>query len=117
MSDIAEIVAETVPKSKIEYAPGAGPDPRCYRVNCDKLRSWSRRINRNGRPGAAAKQVYEAIKKYGLTLEEFEGAEVRAPAAHEEAHRRRNHGREILLHREGDESGVSCGMGVRPCVS
>lgn len=72
--EIAEIVAETVPNCKIEYAPGAGPDPRCYRVNCDKLPrvipayqpQWSAR--------AAARQVYENIKKYGLTLEQFEGA-------------------------------------------
>ena len=22
----------------MEYAPGGGPDKRCYRVNCDKIR-------------------------------------------------------------------------------
>jgi nucleoside-diphosphate-sugar epimerase len=38
VSQLAEIVAETVPGCRIEYAPGGGPDPRCYRVNCEKIR-------------------------------------------------------------------------------
>jgi len=38
VSQLAEIVAETVPGSRIEYAPGGGPDKRCYRVNCEKIR-------------------------------------------------------------------------------
>jgi nucleoside-diphosphate-sugar epimerase len=36
--ELAEIVAETVPGCRIEYAPDGGPDKRCYRVNCDKIR-------------------------------------------------------------------------------
>ncbi|MEI9813662.1 MAG: SDR family oxidoreductase [Acidobacteriota bacterium] len=35
--DLAEIVAETVPGCRVEYAPGGGPDTRCYRVSCDKI--------------------------------------------------------------------------------
>jgi nucleoside-diphosphate-sugar epimerase len=35
--DVAEIVRETVPACSIAYAEGGGPDPRCYRVNCDKI--------------------------------------------------------------------------------
>ena len=30
--ELAAIVAETVPGSRVEYAPGGGPDLRCYRV-------------------------------------------------------------------------------------
>ncbi|HEY7088135.1 MAG TPA: NAD(P)-dependent oxidoreductase [Tepidisphaeraceae bacterium] len=71
--EIAEIVAETVPGCKIEYAPGAGPDPRCYRVNCDKLPRLIPAYQPQWSARAAAKQVYESIKKYGLTLDEFEG--------------------------------------------
>ena len=37
VSQLAEIVAETVPGCRIEYAPGGGPDKRCYRVNCEKI--------------------------------------------------------------------------------
>jgi len=73
VSEIAEIVARTVPGSKIEYAPGAGPDPRCYRVNCDKLPRVVPAYQPVWTAAAAAKQVYDAIKKYGLKVEEFEG--------------------------------------------
>ncbi|HVT88113.1 MAG TPA: SDR family oxidoreductase [Tepidisphaeraceae bacterium] len=74
VKEIAEIVAATVPNCRIEYAPGAGPDPRCYRVNCDKLQKVVPAYQPQWSAAAAAKQVYEAIKKNGLTLEEFEGA-------------------------------------------
>ena len=36
--ELAEIVAETVPGCRIEYAPDAGPDKRCYRVDFGKIR-------------------------------------------------------------------------------
>jgi nucleoside-diphosphate-sugar epimerase len=72
--EIAEIVAETVPGCKIEYDPGAGPDPRCYRVNCDKLPRVIPAYQPQWTARAAVKQVYESIKTYGLTLDEFEGA-------------------------------------------
>jgi nucleoside-diphosphate-sugar epimerase len=35
--ELAEIVREVVPESIIEYAPGGGPDKRCYRVDCSKI--------------------------------------------------------------------------------
>ena len=35
--ELAAIVAETVPGCRVEYAPGGGPDERCYRVNCEKI--------------------------------------------------------------------------------
>ena len=72
--EIAEIVAEIVPNCKIEYAPGAGPDPRCYRVNSDKLPRLVPAYQPQWTAKAAARQVYEAIKKNGLTLDDFEGS-------------------------------------------
>jgi len=35
--DVAELVRDAVPGSRIEYAEGAGPDPRSYRVDFGKL--------------------------------------------------------------------------------
>jgi len=35
--ELADVVAQVVPNCRVEYAAGAGPDKRCYRVNCDKL--------------------------------------------------------------------------------
>jgi nucleoside-diphosphate-sugar epimerase len=35
--DIAAAVQEVVPHCSVKYLQGGGPDPRCYRVNCEKL--------------------------------------------------------------------------------
>lgn len=71
--DLAEIVIDTVPNSRIEYAPDAGPDKRCYRVDCSKISKvlgftpkW------DAKKGAA--ELYEVYQKVGLTLDEFEGS-------------------------------------------
>jgi len=71
--DIAEIVKDTVPGSKIEYAKGASPDRRNYRVDCRKLpHEVSGFIPKwNARKGA--RELYSTLKRYGLKLEEFEG--------------------------------------------
>jgi nucleoside-diphosphate-sugar epimerase len=69
ISELAEIVAQTVPGSRIEYAPGGGPDKRCYRVNCDKVRrilpgfqpQWTARLG--------AQELYDAYRANGLTAE------------------------------------------------
>jgi nucleoside-diphosphate-sugar epimerase len=37
VSELAEIVRQAVPGTIIEYAPGGGPDLRCYRVDCSKV--------------------------------------------------------------------------------
>lgn len=34
---VAEEVRRTVPGCRVEYAPDAGPDRRCYRVACDRI--------------------------------------------------------------------------------
>jgi nucleoside-diphosphate-sugar epimerase len=72
--DIAEIVAQIVPRCRIEYAPDAKPDPRCYRVNCDRLPKLVPGYRPQWTARAAAREVYDAILKNGLTLDEFEGA-------------------------------------------
>lgn len=78
--DLAGIVRETVPGSRIEYADDAGPDKRCYRVSFRKLRSrlpwfvpqW------NARRGA--QQLYEGYRAAGLTAEQFSGSHFRRVA-------------------------------------
>ena len=71
--EIAGIVKDVVPNCKIEYAPDAGPDKRCYRVDCNKIA----RVLRDFKPQWTARrgieQLYDAYKKEGLTHEEFEG--------------------------------------------
>jgi nucleoside-diphosphate-sugar epimerase len=72
--ELAEIVAATVPGCAVTYAEGAGPDLRCYRVDCGKiarlLPHWQPRWD--ARSGAA--QLADAYRAAGLTEEQFRGA-------------------------------------------
>lgn len=71
--ELAEIVRELVPGCRIEYANGAGPDKRCYRVNFGKFsRSFPDiRFRWDARKGV--QQIYDSYNTYGLKQEEFEG--------------------------------------------
>jgi nucleoside-diphosphate-sugar epimerase len=71
--ELAEIVKETVPDCEIEYAADAGPDKRCYRVDCSKIlkRLPDFQPQWNARKGA--KELLAAYRKVGLTNGEFEG--------------------------------------------
>jgi len=71
ISELADIVRETVPGCHIEYASGGGPDKRCYRVNCDNIRGIlpSFRPQWNARKGA--QELYDAYRAAGLTAEDM----------------------------------------------
>ncbi|HYO10199.1 MAG TPA: SDR family oxidoreductase [Tepidisphaeraceae bacterium] len=71
--ELAEIVAETVPGCRIEYADGASPDKRCYRVNCDKALRVLEHFRPQWTARKGAQELYAAYQKVGVTLEEFEG--------------------------------------------
>lgn len=71
--ELATIVQETVPGCEIEYAKDAGPDKRCYRVNCDKLPRAVPEFKPQWTARKGAVELYEAFKKHGLKLEDFEG--------------------------------------------
>ena len=70
--ELADIVAETVPGCRIEYAPDGGPDKRCYRVSCEKIRRLlpGFRPQWNARKGA--QELYDAYRAAGLTFEDLE---------------------------------------------
>jgi len=72
--DLGGIVMDTVPGSQVTFAEGAGPDKRCYRVNCDKIRAAVPAFQPCWTAAAGARQLYEAYRTFGLTLEDFEGA-------------------------------------------
>jgi nucleoside-diphosphate-sugar epimerase len=73
MRELAEFVREAVPGSRIEYAPGAGPDKRCYRVNFDKIKKVLPAFQPRWSPRAGAQELCTQFLKYGLTCEEAEG--------------------------------------------
>lgn len=71
--ELAELVKEIVPGCKIEYAPDAGPDKRCYRVDCNKIATMLHGFKPQWTARRGVEELYETYKKVGLTLEEFEG--------------------------------------------
>jgi len=74
ISELAEIVAETVPGSRVEYAPDGASDKRCYRVDCDKIQRMvpGFRPQWNARQGAL--ELYEAYCAIGLTKEDIQAS-------------------------------------------
>ena len=71
--ELAEIVKETVHGTEIEYAADAGPDKRCYRVDCSKIRRVLPAFQPVWDARKGAQELYETYKRIGLTVEEFEG--------------------------------------------
>lgn len=71
--DVAQIVVETVKSSRVEFAEGASPDMRCYRVNCDKLARTFPELRFRWNVRLGAEELYRVFKKAGLRLDEFEG--------------------------------------------
>jgi len=78
--EIARLVEEVVPGARIRFAPNAGPDPRCYRVNCDKLAATLPDARTRWTARQGIEQLYEAFSRHGVSPEEFEGPRfARAP--------------------------------------
>lgn len=72
ISELAEIVAQTVPGSRVEYAPGGGPDLRCYRVNCDKIRRALPDFRPRWTARQGAQELYDAYRAAALKAEDLE---------------------------------------------
>jgi nucleoside-diphosphate-sugar epimerase len=75
--EIAEIARETVPNSQIRYAKDAEPDKRSYRVDFSKIASALPQFKPQWTARLGAKQLYEAFKRFGIALEDFEGPRYR----------------------------------------
>lgn len=71
--DIATIVEETVPGCRIEYAKDGGPDKRCYRAAFGKIARQLPEFKPQWTARLGAQQLYDAYKRVGLRLEDFEG--------------------------------------------
>ena len=73
IGELAEIVAQTVPNCEIIFAPGAGPDTRCYRVDCSKLTTTLPAYQPRWTARKGVEQLYRVYQQVGLTLEQLEG--------------------------------------------
>ena len=72
--DLAEIVREVVPNCKLEYAPGAGADARCYRVDCNKIARTLHDFKPQWTARRGIEELYRCYKDAGLTKDDFESA-------------------------------------------
>ena len=71
--DLAEIVRDTVPGCRVEYAKDAEPDKRTYRVDFSKINKTLPEFKPQWNAKLGAQELYKAYKEYGVELEEFEG--------------------------------------------
>ncbi len=71
--ELAEIVAQVVGDCRVTLSPDAGPDSRCYRVDCTRLlcRVPTYRPQWDARRGA--QQLHQAYQRVSFRLEDLEG--------------------------------------------
>jgi nucleoside-diphosphate-sugar epimerase len=71
--DLAEIVREVVPGSRVEYAADGGPDPRCYRVEFGKIHRLLPDFKPRWNARRGAEELYAAYRQVGLVIGDCEG--------------------------------------------
>ena len=71
--DLAHMVRDVVPGSKIEFAQGSGADTRTYRVNCDKYAQTFPDMPLLWDALAGVNELYRTYKELGLNVDDFEG--------------------------------------------
>lgn len=71
VSEVAEIVAEVVPGSRVVYHPDGGPDKRNYRVDCDKIARVLPAFEPVWTVRRGVEQLFEFFDREGLTIDEF----------------------------------------------
>jgi nucleoside-diphosphate-sugar epimerase len=72
ISELASIVGETVPGCRVEYAPDGGPDKRCYRVSCEKIKRELPAFQPKWTAQQGAQELYQAYKIMGLTKKDLD---------------------------------------------
>jgi nucleoside-diphosphate-sugar epimerase len=71
--DVAELIAEVLPGSRLVFAEGAGTDLRNYRVSCDLVAAEVPGFSPQWTVRKGVEQLVEAYQRHGLTIEEFTG--------------------------------------------
>ena len=71
--EVAEMVARLVPGSRIRYADGGGPDPRCYRVDCSRLAATLPAFAPAWTVERGIGQLYDAFRASGISAEALLG--------------------------------------------
>ncbi len=71
--EVALMVESIVPDCKIEFSEDSGPDPRCYRVDCNLLSRTLHDFKPQWTVQRGIQQLYEKYLEAGLSVEDFEG--------------------------------------------
>jgi len=71
--EIAELVQTIVPDSRVKFAPDAGPDKRCYRVDCTYIGRRLHGFKPQWTARRGIEQLYHTFRAAGLALGDFEG--------------------------------------------
>lgn len=73
--DLAEMVREVLPESMVRFAEGGGPDPRCYRVNCDEIQRALPSFKPVWTVSLGIAELLAAYRLHGLDSDRFLGAD------------------------------------------
>jgi nucleoside-diphosphate-sugar epimerase len=91
---IAEIIQDTLPDTRIEYAPDPPPDTRSYRVEGSKIATLLPNWQPRWSVQAGILQLHDAYEDRRIAVEDFEGARFKRVA----------YLKHLLSHRRLDES-------------
>jgi nucleoside-diphosphate-sugar epimerase len=72
--DVAQLVEEVVPGSRVAFADGAGADRRDYRVSCDKICTVLPAYEPRWTVAAGIRELHEAFTRESMTVAELEGS-------------------------------------------
>jgi nucleoside-diphosphate-sugar epimerase len=72
VSELAEMVREAVPGCMVEYAPGGGPDRRCYRVDCSRFPQQVPAFQPKWNVRRGIAQLVDAYRRVPLTNHDIE---------------------------------------------
>jgi nucleoside-diphosphate-sugar epimerase len=73
MREIADMVRDEVQGSRVEFMPGGGPDPRCYRVNCDKIAAQLPEFQPKWTVRTGIEELHDRFRSFQLSREDFLG--------------------------------------------
>src|SRR5262245_45152452 len=70
---VADLVKQAIPGSVIEYAEGAGPNPRCYRVDFGRIAKALPEFQPRWTVAAGVAELRDAFRRIGLVQADLEG--------------------------------------------
>lgn len=71
--DVVMMIRDVVPSLSVRFAEGAGPDPRCYQVDCTKLETLIPGYQPTWTVRAGVDELFDAYRRYAITADEFLG--------------------------------------------